>query len=65
MKNEILKVGGMTCNHCVNTIQKALSLIGVKSKVDLKKQTVEVEYDDKKYKIDDLKKIISENGYDV
>ncbi len=37
MQNQTLKVEGMSCNHCVNSIEGALRNIGVTAKVDLKK----------------------------
>ena len=65
MKSEKFKVDGMTCNHCVNAIQNALKEIGVKGVVDLKNKTVEVNYDESKTNIINIKKIIVENGYVV
>jgi copper chaperone len=65
MKSEKFKVDGMTCNHCVNAIQNALKEIGVKGVVDLKNKTVEVNYDESKTNIVNIKKIIVENGYVV
>ena len=65
MKTEKLKVGGMTCSHCVNAIQNALKEKGVKGVVDLKNKTVEVNFDETKTNLVNIKKIISENGYEV
>ncbi|HLR54865.1 MAG TPA: cation transporter, partial [Pseudogracilibacillus sp.] len=43
-----LKVNGMSCAHCVSKVEKALQgLQGVeKAKVNLKKETAKVKYDD-------------------
>lgn len=65
MKSEKIIVGGMTCGHCVNAIQNALKEKGIKGVVDLKNKTVEVNYDETKTNIIQIKKIISENGYEV
>lgn len=65
MKTEKLKVEGMTCGHCVNSIQNALKKKGIKGVVDLKNKTVEVNYDETKTNLIIIKKIISENGYEV
>ena len=65
MKTEKINVGGMTCGHCVNTIQNALKEKGVKVVVDLKNKLVEVNYDESKINTENIKKIISDNGYDV
>ena len=35
MKNITLKVEGMSCQHCVNSIEGALKEIGATGKVDL------------------------------
>lgn len=65
MKNETLKVEGMSCNHCVNSIEGALQAIGVTGKVDLKSGTVEVQYDDTSINVDKIKEAIEEQGYDI
>ena len=65
MKAEMIKVGGMTCGHCVSAIQNALKEKGIKGVVDLQNKTVEVNYDETKTNIINIKKIISENGYEV
>ena len=47
MKSVVLKVNGMSCQHCVNSIHDAVAqIVGVKQvKVDLKSKLVEVEYE--------------------
>ena len=44
---EVLKVEGMSCNHCVNSIETSVGeLTGVSAvKVDLGNKEVSVEYD--------------------
>ncbi|CAM3796573.1 copper chaperone [Paenibacillus sp. LBL] len=65
MKNMTLEVEGMSCQHCVNTIEGALKEIGVKGKVDLKNNTVDVSFDESHIKIEQIKETIEEQGYDV
>ncbi|OIB00873.1 copper resistance protein CopZ [Paenibacillus sp. LC231] len=65
MKNMTLEVEGMSCQHCVNTIEGALKEIGVKGKVDLKNNTVDVSFDESHVKIERIKETIEEQGYDV
>lgn len=65
MKTEKIIVGGMTCGHCVNAIQTALKEKGITGVVDLKSKSVVVNFDESKTNIELIKKIISENGYDV
>ncbi len=61
----ILKVDGMACSHCENTIKKALfSLSGVTNvEINLSEKTVKVEYDN--IEIETIKNEIEEQGYDV
>jgi len=60
-----LKVDGMSCEHCVRTVTKALQkLDGVKkAKVNLKKGLAEVKYDSEKVGADDLIKAVENAGY--
>lgn len=67
METIIFHVEGMSCNHCVNSIQGALKeLDGVcHSKVSLDDKTVEVIYENAKFEVDALKEAIIETGYQV
>jgi copper chaperone len=66
MQNQTLKVEGMSCGHCVASVQKALSQVGVnKVNVNLEKKTVQVEYDDTSVSLKVIKEAIEEQGYDV
>ncbi|CAM3466187.1 MULTISPECIES: copper chaperone CopZ [Paenibacillaceae] len=65
MQNQTLKVEGMSCNHCVNSIEGALRNIGVTAKVDLKNGTVQVQYDENNVNLEKIKHEIEEQGYDV
>ncbi|MCU6797682.1 copper ion binding protein [Paenibacillus sp. WQ 127069] len=64
MNNTTLQVKGMSCQHCVNSIEGALKEIGASGKVDLKNNTVDVTYDNQ-LTIERIKEAIEEQGYDV
>lgn len=67
MEKTILKVDGMSCEHCVKAITKAVgALPGVGGvSVDLKAKTVIVEYDPAQSPLDRIKFEIEDQGYDV
>lgn len=67
METKILKVNGMSCEHCVKAITKAAgALPGVKSvAVDLAAKTVTVEYDPAKSPLEKIKLEIEDQGYEV
>lgn len=67
MSTITLDVKGMSCNHCVNSVEGALGkLAGVSSaKVDLAANQVTVSYDEGTVSVDQLKEAIEDQGYDV
>lgn len=65
MKNVTLNVRGMSCQHCVNSIEGALQEIGATGEVNLKGKSVEVSFDEQKVSLDQIKEAIEEQGYDV
>ncbi|MFC5704286.1 copper ion binding protein [Cohnella faecalis] len=65
MKNVTLKVEGMSCNHCVNSVEGTLKTLGAQGKVNLPSGTVDVAFDDSRLTIDQIKEAIEEQGYDV
>jgi copper chaperone len=62
-----LQVQGMTCNHCKMAVTNALQqLEGVnRVEVHLEKGTVDVDFDETKVSIAQLKEAVEEQGYDV
>ncbi len=62
-----LKIQGMTCNHCVMRVAKALKAVpGVQdAQVDLQKAEAAVTYDDAKVSLDKLSFAVVEAGYKV
>ncbi len=67
MTTKTLKIQGMTCNHCVMRVAKALKAVpGVQdAKVDLQKAEAAVTYDDAKVTMDILSAAVVDAGYKV
>jgi copper ion binding protein len=67
MKKETLKIQGMTCNHCVMRVQKALKAVaGVQdAQVDLQKAEAVVSFDEAKVTREKLAFAVVEAGYKV
>ncbi len=65
MKTDVLIVEGMSCHHCVRTIENSLKGRGVDGKADLGAKTVKVTYDESAIALDDIRKIIIDDGYSV
>lgn len=63
---EILKVEGMSCGHCVNSIETNVGeLTGVSTvKVDLANKEVSVEFDNAAT-LAQIKETIEDQGYDL
>jgi len=66
MEKSIIKVDGMSCEHCVKAIKKAVSaLSGVSDvAVDLKAKTVTVEHGPA-LQLEQIKTEIKDQGYDI
>lgn len=67
MTKTTLNVTGMTCNHCVQAVEGALTeLTGVeRALVDLKANNVVVEYDESAVTVPQMTEAIEDQGYDV
>jgi copper chaperone len=67
MEKTTIKVDGMSCEHCIASITKAVeALPGIASVVvSLAAKSVAVEYDSGKTTLDKIKGEIEEQGYDV
>lgn len=65
--NETLKVEGMSCGHCVKSVESSVSkLPGVESvNVDLSKGEVAVVFDSGKTSLTEIQETIKEKGYSV
>ena len=62
-----LKIKGMSCEHCVKTITKALQgLKGVKkASVNLEEGLAKVTYNPDKVSVDDLTAAVKDAGYEA
>lgn len=67
MKKIVLGIEGMHCEECVNRLTKVLNgLDGINdSKVSLENKNAEVEYDEDKIDLDDIKQAIEDAGFEV
>jgi copper chaperone len=65
MNQVTLKVQGMSCQHCVKSVEGALSHIGAKGTVNLAQASVQVEYDETLTNLDVIKQSIEDSGYTV
>lgn len=67
MKKEIIKVDGMMCGHCESRVQDALNKIdGLMTCVaSAKDNKVDVEYDETKTGLAEIKETIESIGYEV
>jgi copper ion binding protein len=67
MAKTTLKIQGMTCNHCVMRVAKALKAVpGVQdANVDLAKGEAQISYDDAKVAADKLSAAVVDAGYKV
>ncbi len=65
MTNASIKIGGMSCQHCVAAVGKALTSIKGVQKVDISIGSAYIEYDEKKASIEDFEAAIEKEGYKV
>ena len=67
MKTTRLNVSGMSCGHCVEAVQKALtSRSGVRNaSVNLEAGSAEVEYDESSVAPEQLVAAVRESGYEA
>lgn len=67
MVTEVLSVKGMSCNHCVKAVETSVGALEGVTHVDveLSEGKVKVEFDNSKASIQEIKKTIEEQGYDV
>ncbi|WP_246070645.1 copper ion binding protein [Paenibacillus kobensis] len=60
-----LQVAGMSCQHCVRSIEQALQGLGGSAAVELETGMVEVTFDETSVTLEQVKEAIEEQGYDV
>ncbi len=67
MKSITLDVTGMTCGHCEKAVNGALTELDGVQKVDVNLETgkVNVDYDEGKVTLEQMKEAVEDQGYDV
>jgi copper chaperone len=67
MKTEQINVDGMSCGHCVETIEKALGKMGGVNqvRVSLENKKVSVDFDENQTTVDAIKEKIVEAGFET
>ncbi|MBN2739165.1 MAG: copper chaperone CopZ [Spirochaetales bacterium] len=67
MINSEIKVEGMSCQHCVMAVNKAVkALAGVESvEVSLENKLVAVQYDENLSSLESIYEAIEDQGYDI
>ena len=60
-----LKVAGMTCGHCAQTVTRALQGVGgvERAQVDLEAGRARVDYDEAQTDVQEMIRVVSEEGY--
>jgi copper chaperone len=67
MEKVTLNVSGMSCGHCVKSVEGSVGVLkGVSAvKVNLESATVDVEFNSSEVTLDAIKETIDDQGYDV
>ena len=67
MQNITLQVQGMSCGHCVKSVEGSVgALAGVNEvKVNLAEGLVEIAFDEAQVSVDQIKETIDDQGYEV
>jgi copper ion binding protein len=67
MIKSVLKVVGMTCQHCVETVSESVTtVVGVKKvEINLKQEKVTVEFDESQTEIKNISAKIINAGFEV
>ena len=67
MMRKVLKVEGMTCQHCVQTVSEMVGKMAGVQKVDvnLDQKEVTIEFDESQTKLDEVSVQIVEAGFEV
>lgn len=65
MKEAIIKVDGMSCQHCVARVKKAIDNLKGIINLDVQIGLVRVSFDESKVRGDEIEKAITDAGYRV
>jgi len=62
-----LRISGMTCDHCVKTVEKSIKALQGVSRIHvaLAAQKAEIAYSPETVTLDQIKKAITEAGYQI
>ncbi|MFH0817801.1 MAG: heavy-metal-associated domain-containing protein [Candidatus Micrarchaeota archaeon] len=64
MKKAKLLIKSIHCASCKMLIEEEVADLGAKANVDIAKKTAELEFDEKKVKLSDLRDALREMGYE-
>lgn len=65
MAEVTLKIEGMSCQHCVMRVKKALEVLGGVSKSDVSIGSAHILYDDSRVKKEDIETAVQKAGYTI
>lgn len=67
MQTSKIEISGMTCGGCVSSVNRVLSALDgvVKAEVSLEKKNAVVDYDAAKLNLEQIKRAVTEAGYEV
>jgi copper chaperone len=67
MQNQVIKISGMSCGHCVMAVEKSINALpGINDvRVELQKGQATVVYDETKVSLNAIEASIEEVGYSV
>jgi len=65
MAEATIKIGGMSCQHCVAIVGKAITGVGGIQKIDISIGSAYIVYDESKVKLEQIEAAIEKEGYKV
>jgi copper chaperone len=65
MSEATLSIDGMSCQHCVMRVKKAIGLLAGVTDSTVDVGTAKITYDETRLRKEDLKKAVEEAGYKV
>ncbi|HOJ71980.1 MAG TPA: cation transporter [Syntrophorhabdaceae bacterium] len=65
MAEATIKIGGMSCQHCVASVGKAITGVGGVQKIDISIGSAYIVYDESKVKLEQIEAAIEKEGYKV
>ena len=65
MAETTVKIGGMSCGHCVMRVKKALDSLDGVTESNVTVGSADVKYDESKLKLEDIYSFIEKAGYKI